>query len=96
MPIKDPTCVPNREYSGKPGYQKSQGSTGFYQIKDHLVIRKLTEYWLLEQSILALRKIQDISAIMQAGGLLAVRYHCGRWSEELNSRFLLLAYMVYL
>ncbi len=25
-----------------------------------------------------------------------VRYHCGGWSEELNSRSLLLAYMVYL
>jgi hypothetical protein len=25
-----------------------------------------------------------------------VRYHCGGWSEELNSRILLLAYMVYL
>jgi hypothetical protein len=26
----------------------------------------------------------------------SVRYHCGGWSEELNSRILLLAYMVYL
>ncbi len=27
---------------------------------------------------------------------LFVRYHCGGWSEELNSRILHLAYMVYL
>jgi hypothetical protein len=27
---------------------------------------------------------------------LSVRYHCGGWSEELNSRILLLAYMVYI
>ncbi len=40
LPIKDPTCVPNRKYSENTGYQESQGSTGFYQTKDHLVIRK--------------------------------------------------------
>ncbi len=28
--------------------------------------------------------------------VVTVRYHCGGWSEELNSRILLLAYMVYL
>jgi hypothetical protein len=28
--------------------------------------------------------------------IIHVRYHCGGWSEELNSRILLLAYMVYL
>jgi hypothetical protein len=28
--------------------------------------------------------------------IVPVRYHCGGWSEELNSRILLLAYMVYL
>ncbi len=27
---------------------------------------------------------------------IRVRYHCGGWSEELNSRVLLLALMVYL
>jgi hypothetical protein len=29
-------------------------------------------------------------------GVVIVRYHCGGWSEELNSRILHLAYMVYL
>jgi hypothetical protein len=28
--------------------------------------------------------------------IIHVRYHCGGWSEELNLRILLLAYMVYL
>jgi hypothetical protein len=28
--------------------------------------------------------------------IVLVRYHCGGWSEELNSHILLLAYMVYL
>jgi hypothetical protein len=32
-----------------------------------------------------------------SGALMgSVHYHCGEWSEELNSRILLLAYMVYL
>jgi hypothetical protein len=37
-----------------------------------------------------------LSSMMHVTCIILVRYHCGGWSEEVNSCILIISYMVYL
>ncbi len=51
----------------------------------------------LEATIMVSRILLEATTMVSTVSMKAtVRYHCGEWSEELNSHILLLAYMVYL